>query len=153
VRIAIPNGHPAPQEAALAGLAAGLERVRASTVKREGPWVLFYVHFFRLVMNTNLLAPIDSGAINAEVDGDAIKIAYCLNTLRICVLTTAMALGAVLVSLSGNLDLMRAAGIGLVAWLWLFGANYVIALVRFRWFVTRSVREGFTGADRLPRTA
>jgi hypothetical protein len=151
LRIAIPRGHLAPQNAALAGLAAGLERVRASTIAREGAWVLFYVRFFRLVWNTNLLCPIDSGAINAEVDGDAIKVSYRLRTIRLCIMTTGMALGAVAVTLSGSLDFMKAGGIGLLAWLWLFGGNYLIALVRFRWFVKGCVREGFAGSIRTPR--
>lgn len=143
MRIAIPRGHPAPQEAALAGLAAGLERVRASTIQREGTLVLFYVRFFRLVLSANLLVPIESGAIRAEVEGDSIRLSYCLRTIRLCILTTAMALGAVMVACFGNSDFARAAGIGLLAWLWLFGGNYLIALVRFRWFVKRCVRKGF----------
>lgn len=137
----------------MAGLAAGLEHVRASTIAREGAWVLFYVRFFRLVWNTNLLCPIDSGAINAEVDGDAIKISYRLHTIRLCVIVTGMALAFVVFSLYGNLDLMAAGGVGLLAWLWLFGANYLTALVRFRWFVRGCVREGFAGPNRMPRAA
>ena len=88
----------------LYGLAAGLERVRASTIAREGSWVLFYVRFFRLVWNTNLLVPIDSGAINAELDGDVVKVAYRLNTLRLCLMMTAVAVGGMVVALSGGLD-------------------------------------------------
>jgi hypothetical protein len=149
VRLAVPHGHSTPQEAALAGLAAGLERVRASTIAREGAWVLFYVRFFRLVLNTNLLCPIDSGAITAEVDGDAIKVSYRLRTVRLCIMTTGMALAAVVVVLSVSLDVMTAAGIGVLAWLWLFGGNYAIAWVRFRGFVKRSVREGFEKASRI----
>lgn len=132
-------------------MAAGLERVRASTIAREGPWVLFYVRFFRLVWNTNLLVPIDSGAINAEVDGDAVKVAYRLNTVRLCLMATAIAVSGVVVALSGGLDLATAAGVGSVAWLWLFGANYLIALMRFRWFVRGCVRAGFAAS--IPRAA
>ncbi len=113
--------------------------------------MLFYVRFFRLVMNTNLLCPIDSGAINAEVDGDAIKISYRLHTVRLCVIVTGMALAAVAFSLSGSVDLVTAAGVGLLAWLWLFGANYLVALVRFRWFVRECVRDGFAAS--IPRAA
>jgi hypothetical protein len=134
-------------------LAAGLTRVRASTIAREGSCVLFYVRFFRLVMNTNLLVPIDSGAINAELDGAAIKVSYRLRTVRFCIMTTAMALAAVAVTLSASLDLHTAIGIGFLAWLWLFGANYVIALVRFRAFATRSVREGFAMSSHKPQAA
>jgi len=115
--------------------------------------VLFCVRFFRLVMNTNLLVPVESGAINAEVDGAAIRISYRLRTVRFCVIVTAMALCATAAVYSGDRDLIRAAGMGLLAWLWLFGANYLIALVRFRWFVKSCVRDGFAGSMRTPRAA
>lgn len=152
MRIAFPRGHLAPQDAALAGLAAGLERVRASTIAREGSWVLFYVRFFRLVMNANLLVPVESGAINAEMDGAAIRISYRLRTVRFCVIVTAMALCATAAVYSGDRDLIRAAGMGLLAWSWLFGASYLMTLVRFRWFVKSCVREGFAGSIRSPRS-
>jgi hypothetical protein len=134
-------------------LAAGLERVHASTIAREGSCVLFYVRFFRLVMNTNLLVPIDSGAIHAELDGDAIKMRYRLRTVRLCIVTTVMAVAAVAIILSASLDLQTAIRIGVMAWLWLFGVNYLIALFRFRGFVTRSVHEGFAGSSRKPQAA
>ena len=152
-RIAIPEGLSAPQDAALSGLAAGLERVRASTIARDGSCLLFYVRFFRLVMNTNLLVAVDSGAINAERDGDAIKVSYRLRTVRLCIMTTVMALAAVAATLFARVDLKMAIGVGVLAWLWLFGANYVITLFRFRGFVTRSVREGFARSNRAPRAA
>lgn len=153
MRIAIPKGVLAPQDAALSGLAAGLERVRASTIAREGSWVLFYVRFFRLVMNTNLLVPVESGAISAEVDGAAIRISYRLRTVRFCVIVTAMALFAAMAVYSGDHNLIRAAGMGLLAWLWLFGANYLVTLVRFRWFVKRCVGEKLEDLRRNQRAA
>lgn len=146
-------GLSAPQDAALSGLAAGLERVRASTIAREGSCVLFYVRFFRLVMNTNLLVPVESGAITAEPDGDAIKVTYRLRTVRLCIMTTVMALAAVAVTLSARLDFEKAVGIGFLAWLWLFGGNYIITLVRFRWFVKRCVGERFADSRRNQRAA
>ncbi|HEY3145675.1 MAG TPA: hypothetical protein VGJ75_04960, partial [Dongiaceae bacterium] len=54
---------------------------------------------------------------------------------------------------SPRLNLAQSAGIGLLGWLWLFGVNYLITLVRFRWFVKRCVREGFEDWSRLARTA
>lgn len=151
--VAIPHGHAAPQDAALAALAAGLERVRASTVAREGSWVLFYVRFFRWVMNTNLLIPVESGAIAAEVDGAAIRVSYRLRTVRFCVIVTAMALCGVVAVYSAERDLTHAAEIGLLVWLWLFGASYLITVLRFRWFVRGCVREGLTASIGTPRAA
>ena len=104
-------------------------------------------------MNTNLLVAVDSGAINAERDGDAIKVSYRLRTVRLCIMTTVMALAAVAATLFARVDLKMAIGVGVLAWLWLFGANYVITLFRFRGFVTRSVREGFARSNRAPRAA
>ena len=141
------------EEAALAGLAAGLARVRASTIAREGSCVLFYVRFLRLVLNTNLLVPIESGAIRAEVEGDAIRLSYCLRTVRLCVIAAAMALACAVFAGSAGFDTVHSVGIGLLAWLWLFGGNYLIALVRFRWFVKRCVREGFESRDQVPGAA
>lgn len=75
MRIAIPRGHSAPEEAVLAVLAAaGLERVHASTIHREGSLFLFFVRFFRLVLSANLLVPIESGAIRAEVEGGTTRL-------------------------------------------------------------------------------
>lgn len=133
------------------GLVTGLERVRASTVAREGSCVLFYVRFLRLVMNTNLLISVDSGAIAAEVDGAAMKISYRLRTVRLCAIVTAMALCGAVAIYSVDRDVVRAAGIGLLVWSWLFGANYLITLLRFRWFVKECVRDGLAGSIGTPR--
>jgi hypothetical protein len=115
--------------------------------------VLFYVRLFRFVMNTNLLIPVESGAIAAEVDGAEIRISYRLHTVRFCVIVTVMALFIAVGVYSADRDLVRAAGIGLLAWAWLFGANYVVALLRFRWFVKDCVREGLAESSRMPRAA
>lgn len=64
-----------------------------------------------------------------------------------------MALALAVAGYFAGLDLTEAAGIGVLAWLGLFGSNCLIALIRFRWFVKRCVREGFEDSIRMTRAA
>jgi hypothetical protein len=153
VTLAVPDGLSAPREAALRGLVAGLQRIRASTIEREDSQVLFYVRLFRFVLKSNLLNTIWSGVIDAELAGDPITVSYHLGTVRFCIVATAMIVVFAAFIHSTRLDLAQSAGIGLLGWLWLFGGSYLITLVRFRWFVKRCVREGFEVWSRLARTA
>lgn len=119
--------------------------MRASHVKREGSFVLFTVRLLRFVMNTNLLVPIEAGAIRIEHEAGSVKLSYQLRTIRLPVMTVGAALAALVVS--------RSIGIAMLAWIWLFGANYLITLARFRWFVERCVRDGFEERKRVPTSA
>jgi hypothetical protein len=141
--MAVPPKVSRPKGLAMAALVAGLQRVRASTIDHEDSQVSFTSNLFRFVMNTNLLVSIEGGTIDAELADGSITFTYSLGTVRIFIIATAMALLFTGLTHSARFDLDAAAGIGFMAWLWLFGGNYLITLVRFRWFVKRCVREAF----------
>jgi hypothetical protein len=145
--MAVPPRLARSKEVAVAGLVAGLQRVRASTIDHADSQVSFTSNLFRFVMNTNLLVAIEGGTIDAELADGSITLTYSLGTVRIFVIATAMALLFMGMIHSARFDLSATAGIGFMACLWLFGGNYFITLVRFRWFVKRCVREAFARWD------
>jgi hypothetical protein len=136
-----------PKDVVVAGLVAGLQRVRASTIDHADSQVSFTSKLFRFVRRTNLLIPIDSGTIEVELADGSIVLSYRLGMIRNCVLATIAALVLVAVTYGARIDLSAAGTIGFMLWLWLFGGNYLITLVRFRWFVKRCLREAFARWD------
>lgn len=141
--MAVPPKLARAKEVAVAGLVAGLQRVRASTIDHEDSQVSFTSNLFRFVGRMNLLIPIDSGTIDVELADGSITLSYRLGMVCNCVFATIAALVLVAVTYAARIDLSTAGTIGFMLWLWLFGSNYLITLVPFRWFVKRCVREAF----------
>ena len=83
-------------------------------------------------MNWNILVPVSSGEIQLAAQGGGIEISYHLRFTEMFVVVTAaviLLLGPELLS-APNLNAMEVTWLSLSAWLWLFGANYLVAIFR-----------------------
>lgn len=140
VRVKVPAGCKAPEEIALSGLAENLEKAKVSTIRRHASSLAFTVNFLRFVWSGNLLVPIEDGTIDVTRDADKLKVTYRLGTFRLFFIVTAFMVPVFVITLSqqGLGQAVKFTGIG---WGWLFGGNYLIALIRFRWFAWARVRD------------
>ena len=121
-----------------ARVVASLEKASASSVTREGTTVRFTVAMFRFVSSWNILVPFDSGTLEIEDCGQAIRIRYSNSTKRLLVgVSLLCGVPLVLISTSAALNghgLLPSALPFTFAWAWLFGGNYFVAAFRFpRW--------------------
>jgi len=131
VKVKIEQDMERVEAAALSALEEGLRRARASTIERRSKAIVFSVNFFRLVWSTNLLVPIEGGRIDIASKEGIVAATYRVGTIRLLLICTLMAL----LGLAVTGKLYAAA----IFWLWLFGANYLTAWIRFRALVRRSV--------------
>ena len=151
VSVKVPSGAPLPTEAALHALVDGLERLRASTIKREGHQILFAVRLLRAVLNTNLLVPVEGGAIQVDVLDGTLKVTYRLLTVRILVIGSAAALLPIIIL--ADQGIQHSLQVSAIFWAFLFGGNYFLAAMRFRWFVKRTVEKASDSWMRSARNA
>ena len=117
----------------------------ADNVRIEGNTVHFYAAWFALRWNWNFLAPFDKGQIIVELHRNAIAIRYTLSTVNMLLLITSVlaAIGAFVVW--GKPDILKevrtiAPYLGL-GWLWLFGMNYLIGMIRAPLWLRRGLRK------------
>lgn len=151
VRVKIPEGCAIPVEVAVDGLATALKKVKASTIQQQESSVVFTVNFLRLVWNLNILIPFEGGRIDVRREAETVRVTYRLGTYRLFFLASALTFAMAMIPLS-KADLAMAAGALALGLGWLFGANYLIALVRFRWFASGKVRDAFDDWVELSRT-
>jgi hypothetical protein len=104
-----------------------LEAAAASSVETNGAEVTFTARMFRGVSNWNVLIAFGSGQIHVEPDVNGFIVRYELSTTRMFLIVTGMMAIASLFAIS------KVFSVGFVAfgWAWLFGANYVMAMIRF----------------------
>ncbi len=115
-----------------------LEAASARDIHLSENKISFRGGIFRLVTNWNVLVPIGSGEI--EVDpGSPPVLKYNFSTLEILVIASLMALfvgGSMALARPITLQTME---FPIVAWLWLFGMNYLVAAFRLPAFVRRAI--------------
>ena len=135
----LPQGDFAHVDAALTSMQDALTAVRASTVSRDGNAVTYTASLWRFVTNWNILAPVPTGRIEIQPGMPGV-VTFRFSTILLLMLGTA---GATFIAAAAGQD--GHLGFGLVVfavgWLWLFGMNYLIAYLRLRAFVRRSVLE------------
>jgi hypothetical protein len=106
-----------------------LDSVDATSVTINGPNVRFTTRLFRLVWNWNILVPFDRGDICVEAKANFLTVRYRLSTGRMLLIVTTM--------------ILRQNGPFLaVAWIWLFGMNYLIGAIRFPMWLRSGLRNG-----------
>lgn len=87
--------------------------------------------------NTNILVPVSSGSIQVEIREGKYLLSFCLGFRRLLILSLFIALGFIApISLLEKKDPQY--WLPLVAWLWLFGGNYLITAFRFPRFLKKS---------------
>lgn len=111
-----------------------LVAVRASDVLRTGNKITFRGGIFRFVSNWNILVPIGYGEI--EILPASVK--YEFSCAQMLVLTTLMA-GVMGMFMLSSVPVFSTFSLvaPLLMWLWLFGMNYLIAVVRLPAFVRK----------------
>jgi hypothetical protein len=116
----------------IAAVAAG-----AKSIERQPGKLVFYGRL-PWVMSWNPLFSFDY----CEISSESGKIRYSCSTLYLFILVTVvvLAFGLTILSHEPKIPVVRLVVITLVSWLWLFGGNYFLGLVRFRNFLSMAVR-------------
>jgi hypothetical protein len=110
-----------------------LARAKASRLEVHGDTISFHGTFLLVASNWNILVPISSGHIHFARSGGSAVMHYEISFVGLFVSVTLLCL----IPLFLVADPVRSGLIFVVpfAWLWLFGANYVITRVRFPRFL------------------
>jgi hypothetical protein len=125
-------------DAALDRLKAAVAKARPSFLDRRGQVLTFRGGVFRWVTGWNILVPVDECSIAAEFG----KLRYDCSTRETLIAATVMAVGVlvfILVMAPESMPLGARIAAPLVAWLWLFGMNYLTSYVRLRIFFARAI--------------
>jgi hypothetical protein len=113
-----------------------LKEAKANDIRHEAGKLTFRAGMFRFVPSWNMLVAVDSGEFKV-IPGRPGSVKYRFSMVQLLAVTTIMSCLLGLVGLAR--DGIFGAGYTIVFWLWLFGANYVIALIRLRSFVRNAV--------------
>jgi hypothetical protein len=127
-------------------LEQALRVLKARQVSRVGSRIEFKAGVSLAISSTNLLAPIGSGELSLHPSGEFLTVRYQLRFTQMLVLVSGMVL-AISVPFLMNMRTWSDRQEGVLflffAWLWLFGGNVAISIVRFPRWIVRSV----TGKD------
>ncbi len=129
-------------EQALDRIESALSYAKALALRREGGAVQFRGGVFRLVSGWNVLVPISSGIVEVSPSATGVSVGYRVTFMQMLILVTLM-VGAFLgpfVMATPEMPVKGGLGVLAVAWLWLFGGNFV--LTRWRWpaFLRRALQ-------------
>src|SRR3569832_1686009 len=92
----------------------------------------------------NILVPFDSGSLRIETEDTALRVRYRFSTVRMMLIITGMMAVLFALGLQHKINhptdwqvTLKFAGIG---WLWLFGMNYLIGMIRVPLWLKRGLR-------------
>ena len=121
-----------------------LEQLRAKRIDRSGNQIEFTGGIFRAVRGDNLLVAIGSGELSLKHSGQGLDVAYRLRFTQMLLTVSGLVLIVLGPPVIGapNLTALQAGWVLVVAWLWLFGANVVLTLLRFPRWIRRTLAEG-----------
>jgi hypothetical protein len=124
---------------AISRLESAVVAARAETVQRKGEELVFRAGPFRLVSNWNVLVPISTGFLTVSQQAGPVVVSYRVTFTEMVLVTTVMALffGGFVI-LEGR-SLLSSLGLLVLAWTWLFGANFVLTAWRFPRFLLASL--------------
>jgi hypothetical protein len=131
--------------AAASRLERGLHNLKAKRVGRAGPEIHFTGGIFRLVAANNLLGAVGSGDLSVEPLVRGVAVEYRLRFTQMFLVVSVAVLGffGPPVMNAPNLTPVEAAVLLSVSWVWLYGANVVLAVIRFpRWIHRTLAYEG-----------
>lgn len=133
------------QQQFLTKMAQELELVKAHNIERLDNHLSFTGRILSFGSNWNILAQIDKGYIEILPSADGVVILYKISFKILLVLVSLLLLiflGSIFASKGGvGLSLTGKIVISVVAWLWLFGMNWLIAVLRFPAFIERVVKQ------------
>jgi len=139
---------------AMRAVEAMLRKAKASSVTLGVDRIDFTAGFFRFVTSWNLLGAVNSGSVAFHQRERGVEIHYRLSFVQMLVFVSAMVV--LFFGLYPVLAMSPQARVPLpalgVAWLWLFGGNYVITVLRFR-SALRSACHAHAAATPTPNQA
>jgi hypothetical protein len=141
--IVVPSDGVAEAEPLLDAIQEALRHEKASSITRVEDGVAFHVDMFRFVPSWNILTPFDGGAVWVHARRDSVDVEYEVSLRRLFWITTIMVplfFGTFLVAVS-HFPTVAALPIVGAGWLWIYGGNALIGLLRFRSFLRRALRD------------
>ncbi|NTW29509.1 MAG: hypothetical protein HGA39_09150 [Coriobacteriia bacterium] len=125
----------------LAGIERELDAVVAKDVVREGNVISFRGGFFRsfFISRWNLLVPIRNGTIEV-VPGPVLRVDYRLSTVEFVTMVSTLVIVAALLATVSTVFMFGSVTFLVFAWFCFIGVNYLIAMLRFPFFVKRAAR-------------
>ena len=120
----------------ISAVESAIRKAKPTDMIRDGAKIRFRAGLFRLVTNWNLLVPIGSGQLLFSQEADRVLIHYSLSLVQLFVTSTllvAIMLG--IVPIFESEYPWACLGVMPLAWLWLFGANYLTTKFRFPRFL------------------
>ena len=126
-------------------MAKELKLVKAHDIVRHNNQLSFTGRILNFGSNWNILTQIDKGFIKVSPSADGIVILYKISFRVLLVLVSLLlvvGLGSIFASKGGAVfSLTGKIAVSIVAWLWLFGMNWLIAVIRFPAFIERVVKQ------------
>ncbi len=121
-------------------LERGLEILKAKRIDRKGLQIHFTAGAARLVLNTNLLTAIGSGELLVQPKSGGLVVVYRLRFTQMLFISLMVFgfLGPFVLS-SPNLSSAQALVLLAGAWMWLFGGNVALTLIRFPRWIRRTL--------------
>ena len=118
-----------------------LQKESANDISVIGNRIRFKGGVFRFVHNWNLLISISSGSVEAVPVNGRLIVTYYLNFKQLLIFSTVLAslMGLVIVGENGLPVEGKLAIVGFT-WLWLFGMNFLIAILRFPGLIDRAMK-------------
>lgn len=116
----------------------------ADCVIVEGNVITIRMPWFRITWGWNILAPFNAGRVEVSGGNDAITVRYAMSTVAMFIFTTLPLVAALALTSWAKPDTLSAIRSFLpwfgLAWLWIFGMNYLIAMIRFPLWLRRGIR-------------
>jgi len=125
-------------EELLSLVSAEMDHANARDIRRVGTKLSFRGGVFRLVSNWNVLVPAGSGEIEI-LPGTPVRVRYHFSCIQMLVLVSLIVLAIGASTISSHPSDLTSYLIPLLAWLWLFGMNYLVASARLPALVRRAV--------------
>jgi hypothetical protein len=103
--------------------------------------MIFFKGGIRLVNSFNILIPISSGSITVEEIDNEFHINFALSFTQLLIFTTFIIpiFFGIALSINTELKFIEITSFILLAWLLIFGANYLFTIIRFPRFIIKSI--------------
>ena len=128
------NSVESVSEMILDRLAGRIKAQKPSSISSNPHQITFSGGFFRFVGNWNLLVAIDYGVIDVVPDHNRLLISYNIRFIGLFILSSLMTIMFAFAIFSSGFTLQNLVAVAGI-WLWFFGGNFIIAVVRFHNFV------------------
>jgi hypothetical protein len=125
----------------MSAVETAIRKAKPGAITRDGAKITFRAGAFRLglMTNWNVLIPIGSGELFFSQEGDLVLIRYAVSLVELFVTVTVMLLIMLgIVPILAGEHTLWPLGFLPVAWLWLFGMNYLTTKSRFPRFLRRA---------------